>query len=64
MNRAAGIMAAVAGISALGAGGVVTRPERSDGAVYARRLVGTMLAAFAVILGGFAYALWSWGAGA
>ncbi|MEO5867154.1 MAG: hypothetical protein ABIS14_07940 [Sphingomonas sp.] len=62
--RAPLIMAAVAGVSAIGAGVVLTRPARGEGSVYARRIAGTMLGAFAVILGGFAYALWSWGASA
>jgi hypothetical protein len=64
MIRAPLIMAAAAGVSAVGAGIVLARPARSEGAVYARRIAGTMLGAFAVILGGFAYAMWSWGAGA
>lgn len=57
------IMALVASVAAIGAIYVVTRPIRSAQGVYARRLVGTMLAALALILGVFSYALGSWGPG-
>jgi hypothetical protein len=63
MNTAALIMTIVA-IVAAGAGlFVVTRPAKSEGAVYARRIAGTMLLALAMILGAFSYALWTWGPG-
>lgn len=43
---------------------VVTRPVASEQGIYARRLVGTMLAALSLILGIFAFALLSFeGAG-
>lgn len=57
------IMALVA-VAALAAAAVtLTRPATSDAAIYRRRIAGTMLGAGAVILGGFAFALGSWGAG-
>jgi hypothetical protein len=62
MNRAPFIMAAVAATAGIAGLVVFTRPVRSEGAVYGRRIAGTMLIALAVILGGFAYALNSWGA--
>lgn len=59
----AGIMALVAAALAIAAIGVLTRGVRSEAGVYGRRISGTMLAAAAIILGGFAWALSSWGAG-
>ena len=57
------IMAIVATVLALAAIYMITRPARSEPAIYGRRIAGTMLGAGAIILGGFAYALSSWGAG-
>ena len=63
MLRAPLIMASVATVSGVAALVVFTRPGVSEEAVYGRRIAGTMFAALAIILGGFAYALGSWGAG-
>ena len=63
MTRAPMIMYAVAGVAAAGGTYVVTRRATSEGAVYARRIGGTMLLALAVILGVFATAMASWSAG-
>jgi hypothetical protein len=52
-----GLVASLAGLSAVF---VATRSGTSDEARYARRIAVTMLAALAIILGGFALALWSW----
>lgn len=57
------IMASVAAVLALAAAYVVTRPAHGETGVYGRRIAGTMLGAGALILGGFAYAMQSWGAG-
>jgi hypothetical protein len=54
------IMALVAATSAVAAGVVLLRPVHSEAGMYGRRIAGTMLAAFAIILGGFAASLWSW----
>ena len=54
------IMALVASAAGLLAVFVVSRPGTTDQARYAKRIVGTMLAALALILGGFAWALWTW----
>ncbi|OYY67749.1 hypothetical protein [Sphingomonas sp. 28-63-12] len=54
------IMALVASLAGLLAVFVVSRGGVSDQARYAKRIVGTMLAALAIILGGFAWALWTW----
>lgn len=54
------IMAVVASVAGLLAVFVVTRAGATEQARYAKRIVGTMLAALAIILGGFAYALWTW----
>ncbi len=54
------IMALVASISGLLTVFVVTRSGATEQGRYAKRIVGTMLAALALILGGFAYALWTW----
>jgi hypothetical protein len=62
MNRAPFIMAAVAATAGIGGLVVLTRPVRSEGAVYGRRIAGTMLLALALLLGRFAWALDSWGA--
>ena len=56
------VMAAVALLVLVAAAVTLTRPARSEAGVYRRRIAGTMLGAGAIILGGFAYALWSWGA--
>ncbi len=52
-----GLVASVAGLLAVF---VVSRAGATDQARYAKRIVGTMLAALALILGGFAWALESW----
>ena len=54
------IMALVAATSAIAAGVVLLRPVHSEAGAYGKRIAGTMLAAFAIILGGFAASLWSW----
>jgi len=54
------IMAAVATTSAIAAAIVLLRPVHSEASAYGRRIAGTMFAAFAIILGGFAASLWSW----
>ncbi len=54
------IMAGVASVSGLLAVFVVTRSGASEQVRYAKRIVGTMLAALTLILGSFAYALWTW----
>ena len=61
MLRAPLIMASVATVSGVAALVVFTRPGVSEQALYGRRIAGTMFGALAVILGGFAYALASWG---
>jgi len=54
------IMAGVAAVAGLLAVFIMTRSGATEQGRYAKRIVGTMLAAFAVILGSFAYALWTW----
>lgn len=56
------VMALVAATSASAAAIVLTRPVTSEAGAYGKRIAGTMFAAFAIILGGFAASLWSWGA--
>jgi len=60
MNRAPLIMTMVATAAGIGGLAVFTRPARSESAVYARRIAGTMLLALALLLGRFAWALNSW----
>jgi len=55
------IMAIVAAILAMAAVYVLSRPSQTEGAVYFRRIVGTMLTAGAIILGSFAWMLESGG---
>jgi len=65
MTRAPLIMAAVAGLA--GVGGVAALfgiRGPSEAAIYARRMIATMLLALALILGFFAWSLTSWGTGA
>ncbi|WP_066650485.1 MULTISPECIES: hypothetical protein [Sphingomonas] len=57
------VMAVVALLALAGAAFTLTRPAASEAAIYRRRIAGTMLGAGAIILGGFAYALSSWGQG-
>jgi len=57
------IMAMVAALLAIAAIWVLTRRATTEPAVYGKRIAGTMLGTGALILGGFAYALNSWGAG-
>ena len=57
------VMAVVALLVLGGTAFTLTRPATSDAALYRRRIAGTMLGAGAIILGGFAFALSSWGAG-
>ena len=61
MNRAPLIMTMVAAAAGVGGLVVFTRPALTEGAVYARRIAGTMLLALALLLGRFAWALNSWG---
>ncbi|MCM8731764.1 hypothetical protein ACFO8O_12415 [Hephaestia sp. GCM10023244] len=53
------IMGLTAAAAAAATAYVVTRPVVTEQGVYARRLIGTMLAALALILGIFAFALLS-----
>ncbi len=57
------VMAIVALLALAGAAFTMTRPTANEAAVYRQRIAGTMLGAGAIILGGFAYALSSWGVG-
>ncbi len=57
------IMGLVAVAALAGTVVTLTRPAASEAGVYRRRIAGTMLGAGAIILGGFAYALSSWGPG-
>lgn len=57
------VMACVATALAAAAIYVVTRPVATEEGVYGKRILGTMLSAGAIILGGFSYALASWGTG-
>ncbi len=57
------IMGLVAAVLTVATVLVWTRPVRSDGAVYARRIAGTMLGAGAVVLAMFAWNMAGWGAG-
>lgn len=57
------VMASVASLFACAAIWVLTRPAVTEPAIYGKRIAGTMLTAFAVILGGFAIAMAGWGAG-
>lgn len=55
------IMAAVASLAALGGiAALAVIRGRSDGAIYARRMIATMLFALAGILGFFAWSMASW----
>jgi hypothetical protein len=51
------IMLGVAALLAIVAVVVLTRPVASEMAVYARRIIGTMLGAGAIILGEFAFVM-------
>jgi hypothetical protein len=64
MMRGPLIMYIVAGTAAAGGVFALTRRAASEGAVYARRIVATMLFALALILTVFATAMASWSAGA
>jgi len=57
MSSAALIMGGVAAICAIGCGVVLTRPARSEPAIYAKRIGATMLIALALILALFAWGL-------
>lgn len=57
------IMGIVAAVAAAGAIAVWTQAPQSEGAVYARRIVGTMLGALAVVLAMFAWSMAGWGPG-
>ncbi len=54
MTRANLIMYGVAGVAALSGIAVIARPAADAPAVYRRRIAGTMLFAFALILASFA----------
>ena len=56
MNRAATVMACVSATAALAGALTVTRPARSEQAVYIKRIAGTMCFAGALIL-----AIFTWG---
>ncbi|HVI97593.1 MAG TPA: hypothetical protein VM657_00850 [Sphingomonas sp.] len=51
------VMGSTAAASAIAAVYVITRPVETERGVYARRMVGTMLGALALILGVFCIAL-------
>ena len=57
------IMAIVAAALAVAATLVWTRPAPTDGAVYARRIAGTMLGVAALVLAMFAWSMAGWGPG-
>jgi len=57
MTRAALIMAAVSAAAAIGGAIVLSRPARTEQAVYGKRIVATMALAFALILALFAWGL-------
>lgn len=57
MISAALIMAGVAAACAIGGGVVLSRPTRSEPAIYAKRIGATMLIALALILALFAWGL-------
>ena len=57
------IMGVVAALLAVATAVVWTRPARSDGAMYARRIAGTMLGAGALVLAIFAWNMAGWGPG-
>lgn len=64
MTLAPLIMAAVAGAAALGAiAALAFIRGAGEGAIYARRLIATMLVALAGILSFFAWSMASWGTG-
>ena len=50
MTRAALVMACVSATSAVAGAVVLTRPTRSEAAVYGKRIAGTMFCALALIL--------------
>ncbi len=56
-------MGLVAAVFGAGAAIVWTRVPRSEGAVYARRIAGTMLGAGALVLALFAWSMAGWGPG-
>ena len=62
MISAPAVMALVALACAIGAALVFMRPTPSEAAIYRNRIAATMLAAGAIILAGFAFALNSWSA--
>jgi len=57
VTRAALVMAAVSAVSAIGGAIVLSRPARSEQAIYGKRIVATMALAFALILALFAWGL-------
>ena len=57
------VMALVALACAVGGAVLFTRATPSEASVYRNRIAATMLAAGALILAGFAFALNSWGSG-
>lgn len=57
MTRAALVMACVSATAALGGAVIVTRPARSEQAIYIKRIAGTMCFAGALILALFAAGL-------
>ncbi len=57
MTSAALVMGGVAATCAIGCGVVLTRPARSEPAIYAKRIGATMLIALALILALFAWGL-------
>ena len=57
------VMAIVALIAGAGAIFFMARRTTSEASVYRNRIAGTMLAAAALTLGGFAWALHSWASG-
>jgi hypothetical protein len=57
MTSAALVMGGIAAACALGGGVVLSRPARSEPAVYVKRIGATMLLALALILALFAWGL-------
>ena len=57
MNRAVLVMGLVSATAAIGGAIIVTRPARSEAAVYGKRIAGTMAFALALILALYAAGL-------
>lgn len=62
MTRAVLVMACVAATSAAAGGTILALPARSEGAIYGKRIAGTMFCAMALILTLYAFGLERMGA--